>query len=143
MNNHLDPTPNTANPTKTAPTISVVDLAFALGDRRRWTILRELAKGEALPTMVLAKLAGLNPDAASKHMRALRSVGIVQSSYGRLYTLAPPIPPRPRHPGNRLRPLRDPPGVALSRALLNGHAQENPENGGSDPLLRFTAPWAR
>ena len=81
--------------TTARPAIPLAVVAMVLGEPKRWSILRELAKGEALPVSELARRAGTNADSASKHMRCLRKAGIVRTGYGRLYSLAPAFHPAP------------------------------------------------
>ena len=78
-----------------APLLSEARLAKALNDPKRWIILRELAKGEALPVQELARRAGSTPNMTSKHMAVLREAGVVVSGYGQLYQLAPGLRPAP------------------------------------------------
>lgn len=62
---------------------------------QRWTILRELAKGEALPVNELSVRAKCSAAMGTKHMEVLREAGLVVRGYGRLYSLAPAIVPAP------------------------------------------------
>lgn len=71
------------------------NLARVLGDKARWIILRELARGEALPVKELARRTACTPAMTSKHMLALRKAGMVVVGYGRLYHLAPALRPAP------------------------------------------------
>ena len=75
-------------------------LATVLHDPVRWRILKELAKGEALPVWVLAGLARSTAPKVSKHMAVLRKAGVVAVGYGRLYKLAPGF--QPEADGTRL-----------------------------------------
>lgn len=75
-------------------------LATVLHDPVRWRILKELAKGEALPVWVLAGRARSTPPKVSKHMAVLRKAGVVTVGYGRLYKLAPDF--KPEANGTRL-----------------------------------------
>lgn len=61
----------------------------------RWHILRELAKGEALPVNELARRAKCPAATVSKHMALLKKAGVVQVGYGRLYKLTPGFQPEP------------------------------------------------
>jgi DNA-binding transcriptional ArsR family regulator len=78
---------DTPNPMQT----KVADISWALADVRRWKILLELAKGEALPVVELARRVGCAPAQASKHMKTLRDAGLVQTGYGRLYSFTPAV----------------------------------------------------
>ncbi len=75
--------------------ITVEALARVLGDPGRWAILRELAKGEALPVQELASRVGRSAGMVSKHMAMMREAGLVVAGYGRLYQLAPAMRPAP------------------------------------------------
>ena len=79
----------------TPPMMPLAKLARVLSDPTRWRILRELAKGEALPVQVLAGRAGSTPNLTSKHMSVLRKAGMVVVGYGRLYQLVPEMRPAP------------------------------------------------
>jgi DNA-binding transcriptional ArsR family regulator len=91
------------NKSASAPTASATKLkhlATILHDPVRWRILKELAKGEALPVWVLAGLARSTPPKVSKHMAVLRKARLVTVGYGRLYKLAPEL--KPEADGTRL-----------------------------------------
>jgi hypothetical protein len=75
--------------------VKVRQLSRVLNGQARWRILRELAKGEALPVKLLAAVAGCPPASASKHMAVLKKAGVVQVGYGRLYKLTPRFQPGP------------------------------------------------
>jgi DNA-binding transcriptional ArsR family regulator len=68
-------------------------LASILHDPVRWRILRELCPGESLPVIELAMRARTKATKVSKHMAVLRKAGLVTTSYGRLYKLAPALKP--------------------------------------------------
>ena len=70
-------------------------LGLALNDSARWRILRELARGKALPVSELGRRVGRTVDSVSKHMIVLRKAGLVVSGFGRLYELAPGLQPPP------------------------------------------------
>ena len=57
--------------------------------------MRELAKGEALPPVVLAARIGRTLHGVRKHLTSLRALGLVIVGYGRLYSLAPAYRPAP------------------------------------------------
>jgi DNA-binding transcriptional ArsR family regulator len=75
--------------------MKVKHLSRVLNGLPRWRILRELAKGEALPVKELALRAGCPPASASKHMLLLKKAGVVTVGYGRLYKLSPQLQPEP------------------------------------------------
>jgi DNA-binding transcriptional ArsR family regulator len=70
-------------------------LCSVLGEKTRWKILRELAKGEPLPVKELAGRTGRSSDVAQKHLAMLKEAKIVVQGYGRHYKLAPGIQPDP------------------------------------------------
>ena len=84
---------NTSEPTTTSSATKLRHLATVLHDPVRWRILKELAKGEALPVWVLAGLARSTAPKVSKHMAVLRKAGLVTTGYGRLYKLAAHLQP--------------------------------------------------
>ena len=55
----------------------------------RWRMLRELAKGEALPPTELARRVGMTPNATRRHLWLLRDRGVVMTGYAGLYSLTP------------------------------------------------------
>ncbi|MCX7007004.1 MAG: helix-turn-helix domain-containing protein [Kiritimatiellaeota bacterium] len=75
--------------------IPLETLARVLNDPVRWMILRELAKGEALPVVELGRRTGRSANMTSKHMMLMRAAGLVVAGYGRLYSLAPAVRPAP------------------------------------------------
>ncbi len=93
--NTSDSPPNTSEAVPEPEFIKIRQLSRVLNGQARWRILRELAKGEALPVKVLAAVAGCPPASASKHMLLLKKAGVVQSGYGRLYKLTPRFQPEP------------------------------------------------
>ncbi|MGB6219469.1 ArsR/SmtB family transcription factor [Haloferula sp.] len=54
----------------------------------RWAILRELAKGQSLPVVEIAKRLRTAPSAISKHFSVLYHSHIVNNEHGR-YRIAP------------------------------------------------------
>jgi DNA-binding transcriptional ArsR family regulator len=78
--------------------IKIRHLSRVLNGQARWRILRELAKGEALPVKELALRAGCPAASASKHMLLLKKAGVVTVGYGRLYKLSPHLQPEPGCP---------------------------------------------
>jgi DNA-binding transcriptional ArsR family regulator len=90
----------TSAPAPTSSAVKLKHLASVLHQPVRWRILKELAKGEALPVWVLAGLARSTPPKVSKHMAVLRKAGLVTVGYGRLYKLSPNL--KPEADGTRL-----------------------------------------
>ena len=76
-------------PDPSSPFASLAALATILGDVTRWRILLELAKGEALPVLELARRLHAKRNRISKHMAVLREARLVVVGFGRLYALAP------------------------------------------------------
>jgi DNA-binding transcriptional ArsR family regulator len=74
--------------TQSSTSLKLENVTRALGNAGRWRILRELAKGQALPVQELGHRVGCSPAQASKHMALLREVGLVVAGYGRLYSLS-------------------------------------------------------
>ena len=66
-------------------------LGRALNGIPRWRLLRELAKGEALPVAELARRVATTGNMTSKHLGILRDAGLVDKVYGQLYRLAPRV----------------------------------------------------
>jgi len=83
------------NPVPKAPTLNLDQMSFILGDPSRWLLLREMAKGEALPPYELAARIGRTLHGVRKHLASLRKLGVVVVGYGRLYSLAPAYRPAP------------------------------------------------
>jgi len=81
-----------------AESIKLKHLARLLNVTARWRILRELAKGEALPVNVLAVRVRCPAASVSKHMALLKKAGVVTIGYGRLYKLSPAVQPQPGSP---------------------------------------------
>ncbi len=75
--------------------IKLKHLSRVLNVPARWRILRELARGEALPVKELAVRARCPAASASKHMAVLRKAGLVTIGYGRLYKLSAGVQPEP------------------------------------------------
>lgn len=82
-------------PSASATPIPIDELGLVLNDPARWRILRELAKGKALPVSELGRRVGRTADSVSKHMIVLRQARLVVSGFGRLYELAPGLQPPP------------------------------------------------
>ena len=84
---------NEPNPAPQPPKLSLASVTLLLSDPTRWQLLRELAKGEALPVGELARRLGRNRDAISKHLGVMRRVGVAAAGFGRLYSLVPAFRP--------------------------------------------------
>jgi DNA-binding transcriptional ArsR family regulator len=89
------PDPASATPSPPVPLLPLDQLAMLLSSPPRWLLLQELAKGEALPVSVLGERIGITADLAGKHLKVLRSMGVVTVGYGRLYSLSPAFRPAP------------------------------------------------
>jgi DNA-binding transcriptional ArsR family regulator len=48
----------------------------------RWCIIKELAKGEPLPSAELARRLGMSDSAMSKQMAVMKRCGLVSTRYG-------------------------------------------------------------
>lgn len=77
------------------PRLDFETVCFVLNAPVRWRILRELAKGEALPVQELARRLGVGPSLISSHVGVLRTAGLAVVGYGRLYSLAAALRPAP------------------------------------------------
>ena len=77
------------------PLLGLKETVHVLNHDARWRILRELAKGEALPTTELARRIGMTFSATYRHMCLLRKRGVVVTGYGGLYSLTPAYRPVP------------------------------------------------
>ena len=73
------------------PLLSAEKLTTVLHDFRRWKILRELARGDALPVSELSRRVGGKANSVQKNMATLKDAKLVVQTYGRLYRLAPEI----------------------------------------------------
>ena len=82
-------------PVSASPQPSLTKVLPAIASERRWCILRELAKGEALPVCEIAHRLRATPGGISKHFAVLHASGIVRRTYGGNYD----IDPRFRVPG--------------------------------------------
>ena len=74
-------------------TLALSQTCYLLSDPTRWSLLRELGQGEALPVQELARRVGQSPAATSRHLGIMRRLGLVTTGYGRLYALAPAYQP--------------------------------------------------
>jgi len=82
-------------PSLPPPALSIDTLARALSVPARWVILRELARGQALPVAELAARARITPNLTSRHMSALKELGLAEQVLGRLYRLSSQLRPDP------------------------------------------------
>ena len=83
-----DPRPSSPPEPAFGPDLPFVPLAKALGDPIRWAILRELASGDRLMVVEIAKRVGKPADTVSKHLAVLRKVGLAVVKQ-RLYSMPP------------------------------------------------------
>jgi DNA-binding transcriptional ArsR family regulator len=79
---------NPSAPAAEPARIKLRHLGRVLHEPARWRILRELARGEALPVKELAARVRCPAASVSKHMALLRKAGMVKTGYGRLYKLS-------------------------------------------------------
>ena len=77
------------------PKIPARKLGLLLHDPARWQLLRELAKGEALPVRELARRIGKTHVRTSQHLLLMREWGLLVKEYGHTYRLAPAHRPAP------------------------------------------------
>jgi DNA-binding transcriptional ArsR family regulator len=68
---------------------SFASIVTVISDKGRWRILRELVKGKPLPASELSRRTGLTASAASKHLRMLGDLGILERGFGGVYEIAP------------------------------------------------------
>ncbi len=78
-----------AAPWAPVPGVTLAKLATVLFDESRWRILRELAKGEALPVQELVRRTRRTRNSVQKNMAILKDSKLVVQAYGHLYRLAP------------------------------------------------------
>ena len=91
----MNPTTEAA---KTATLTSLLNLELlvgALGNPKRWKMLKELSGGEPRATAELAAVAGCNYDNAGRHLAVLRKAGLVVQGRGRLYQIPKQYLPTP------------------------------------------------
>src|SRR5690349_1824013 len=86
--------PSAASP-KATPRIPLEPLSFVLGNTIRWQLMAELATGEPLRVMQLAKALEQKPDIISKHLQAMCWAGVVEYGENRLYRLPEHFMPDP------------------------------------------------
>jgi len=72
---------------KSAPTLKLQDLVRCISTLSRWRIFVELAKGEALPAMEIARRILISRNGASKQLIQLRKAGVLERTYGNLYRI--------------------------------------------------------
>jgi DNA-binding transcriptional ArsR family regulator len=89
----LVPSMSTTSTSSEKLPLSVAQVSMLLSDQTRWRLLRELSKGELVPTTELAKRAGCTPDSAYKHLVVLREMGVVVQRYRGFYEMAPAFLP--------------------------------------------------
>ena len=77
------------------PLLTLKQVALLTSDLARWAILRELAKGEAMPAYELARRMGRNTNTVFKHLSTMRKMGVVAVGFGSLYALTPAFRPAP------------------------------------------------
>lgn len=77
------------------PVLALEVIARLLSVPARWTILRELARGEVLPVSEIAARARVEASVASRHMATLKEMGLAEQIYGRLYRLSSNLHPDP------------------------------------------------
>ena len=92
---HAMPDPAPAPSSPQPPRLPVSNVLSAIASENRWYILRELARGEALPVSEVAHRLGATLSGTSKHFAVLLASGVVRQTYGGHYT----IEPRFRVPG--------------------------------------------
>ena len=73
------------------PLLSADKLTTVLHDFRRWKILRELARGDALPVSEISRRVSGKSNSVQKNMAILKDAKLVVQTYGRLYRLAPEL----------------------------------------------------
>ena len=61
----------------------------------RWQILYIFAREELVSVTALAGKVGMSRPATSMHLRVLKDAGLIESTIGRLYRLAPALRPAP------------------------------------------------
>jgi DNA-binding transcriptional ArsR family regulator len=83
------------SPSPQPPKLDLESICLLLSDPTRWLLLRELAKGQALPVNELGQRLGRSPEAISKHLAVMRRLGVAEAGFGRLYSLSPSFRPEP------------------------------------------------
>jgi DNA-binding transcriptional ArsR family regulator len=83
----MNTTTGAAKTTTVTPLPDLDLLAGALGNPKRWKMLKELSAGELRTIGELAAVAGCNYDNAGQHLAVLRKAGLVVQGRGRLYEI--------------------------------------------------------
>src|ERR1700685_2061997 len=92
---------STNEASKTATVTPLPDLKLltsALGNSKRWKILKELTAGEPRSISELASVAGCKYDNAGRHLVVLRNAGLIVQGRGRLYHIPKQYLPTPGQP---------------------------------------------
>ncbi|MCX6898101.1 MAG: winged helix-turn-helix domain-containing protein [Verrucomicrobia bacterium] len=84
---------STTNSSTGKPLLSLAQVSKLLSDETRWRLLREMSKGEMLPTADLAKRAGTTPDSAYKHLIVLNRMGVAVQRYRGFFAMTPAFLP--------------------------------------------------
>jgi DNA-binding transcriptional ArsR family regulator len=71
-----------ASPASPGSNIPLARILSGISSPVRWSILKELAKGEPLPSAELARRLGMGDSAMSKQMAVMRHCGMVVTRYG-------------------------------------------------------------
>jgi biotin operon repressor len=71
-----------ASPASTGSNIPLDRILSGISSPVRWSIVKELAKGEPLPSAELARRLGMGDSAMSKQMAVMRHCGMVVTRYG-------------------------------------------------------------
>jgi len=70
-------------------------LQLVLADRRRWAILRVLAREGAMPAGALAAKIGMDTPWTSRNLGLIRDAGLVTAKYRRVFQITPELQPPP------------------------------------------------
>jgi biotin operon repressor len=73
-------------------------LLTAISHSGRWRMLRALCAGEAMSVTELAEVIGCSVDMSSKHLKTLKTAGLVVQKRNRLYAITPACQPVPGEP---------------------------------------------
>ena len=71
-----------ASPASPGSNIPVARILSGISSLVRWQIIKELAKGEALPSAELARRLRMSDSAMSKQMAVMKRCGLVATRYG-------------------------------------------------------------
>jgi len=77
-----------ASAAKTKPALKFESAADVLASPIRWRMLAELAKGQPLPVVEMARRLHLPATNISKHAAVLRDCGVIQRGFGSDYRIA-------------------------------------------------------